>query len=1088
MKMHHIRSSPFYITPFALIVFIVSSVRTLFADGISSNLIEPRNYPCVFQYNPKFGGYYSYGLYCVGGGSPTNAATASGMQSGITPGHPEYWSPWSWITTPSPNPYAFDYACAGVSNNATISPNATIVYILGHTLNAGNQLVQFNIQTPSWLALAKPPFAETGYTIQCVGGILYVFGGVNPATGAISNAIWKYDPSFNQWSQFIPSQFPLLSRAYGDSVVIDGKIYLIGGCGYATGSSGGPLQNIATIECFDPATQILSQGGTMRTPRSHLACCAIDERIYAFGGTTRIDISNSGGAFPTNLVESVDAASVNPTWKLEPPMSSNRQGFRAITANYCVYLIGGNNGASILGTGELYLQSQPSAPALSMPNDSTSATLDDFESYPSTSALLATWSTASPGSALINSVNLKVDHTQYMEIDANLGGAPYYTCIRRVLKDLGGSAVNLSKFKTLMIDICGNPGYNDGIPAYSREGLVIQFVNAWGNQYWTSAAWVYDNRGVWSTQNVDISTCPFLSNVAEIRIFIFGYDYGHTRVAIDFPSSLASLVDQLAPSPPQGIPTVTVNSTSNVVVACPGSPINGTINIIGYNIYRNGVFLDSIPASASGTIASSGGIQAAPSYSSNFSVVYTDSTGVNPGENYTYEVAAVGSNGLTSTRTSPTTINIASGLPFTIATPVTATWKSLCQSIGVDPTAKVDPDSWYYRMYLGATKVIDANNAFLTYVAASTLVTSAALEAPNSYLAAKALASNAITTSPALPWLIGTYNVGNTSVIMPTLWSNIFAGVALNLLDTSSALDLNLGQEIVFDQTTGGLNLTPIERDKISGLLINTEALLASVIQNSPQAISDALNGLEALASYKTPTGIKSPSAPVGLTLLSSSNSQQYGFSWAPPASNTVDFYEIFRDGFFYDVIMTKYVGQTIANSYTDNWVASGSTHTYTVVALLGGQQSSQSLPITIPIPSSPPLPGGGGGGGGGGTTVVDTITLVNYSGPGGGLEALGANLGVATGQGITNFKLTVFEQTQNCTATVALYEANASGIGVGNQVAKVQVTKGNTMDASNSVNVSLKPYPTLYSWVLEQQDQNGNIIYDNGSKGILSY
>ncbi len=150
-------------------------------------------------------------------------------------------------------------------------------------------------------------------------------------------------------------------------------------------------------------------------------------------------------------------------------------------------------------------------------------TIDDFESYASTTALQAAWAPDQyDKSGLISSYTLNADNTKYMEINANLGQSPYYDIMTRNLNgaDWAGKT-------TLTIDY-------RGAYAKSSEKLEVEILdNAnWANK-WRSGDWEYPNDNTWHTKTIDISSCTFLNNVGPVRIVVKAKDYGTTRVGID---------------------------------------------------------------------------------------------------------------------------------------------------------------------------------------------------------------------------------------------------------------------------------------------------------------------------------------------------------------------------------------------------------------------------------------------------------------------------------------------------------------------------------------------------------------------------
>ncbi len=151
------------------------------------------------------------------------------------------------------------------------------------------------------------------------------------------------------------------------------------------------------------------------------------------------------------------------------------------------------------------------------------AVIEDFESYANTTALQGAW-TRDPyaGNPQLISTTLNTDHTNYMEMAANLGNADYWDL---VLRNYGHA--NWTGMEALKLDYRGASGK-------SQEKLEIEIGKGsdW-SQVWKSGTWAYSNDNTWYTKSIDISSCSWLSDVGQVRLVLKAGDYGNTVVGID---------------------------------------------------------------------------------------------------------------------------------------------------------------------------------------------------------------------------------------------------------------------------------------------------------------------------------------------------------------------------------------------------------------------------------------------------------------------------------------------------------------------------------------------------------------------------
>jgi N-acetylneuraminic acid mutarotase len=144
-----------------------------------------------------------------------------------------------------------------------------------------------------------------------------------------------------------------LARSYFGAVVLDGKIYAIGGCDQvATGGNeimpassytGG---DTGANELYDPATGNWTSEAPMPTPREGFAIAVYQGKIYCIGGTTLEPPYDMFGAVGVNEVYD---PSTN-TWQTEAPMPYPVTDLQANVIDGKIYCIGGVNSSNVGST------------------------------------------------------------------------------------------------------------------------------------------------------------------------------------------------------------------------------------------------------------------------------------------------------------------------------------------------------------------------------------------------------------------------------------------------------------------------------------------------------------------------------------------------------------------------------------------------------------------------------------------------------------------------------------------------------------------------------------------------------------------
>jgi N-acetylneuraminic acid mutarotase len=126
----------------------------------------------------------------------------------------------------------------------------------------------------SWKQLAAATDTREAPGHGFIGDKLYIAGGWG-SDGNPDPALEVYDTATDTWTTGAPEPRP---HAGAGSAVLDGRLYLVGGCDVACG--------VSDVSVYDPATDTWSQAADYPEPVSWVSCAPIDGRLYCGGGAT----------------------------------------------------------------------------------------------------------------------------------------------------------------------------------------------------------------------------------------------------------------------------------------------------------------------------------------------------------------------------------------------------------------------------------------------------------------------------------------------------------------------------------------------------------------------------------------------------------------------------------------------------------------------------------------------------------------------------------------------------------------------------------------------------------------------------------
>ena len=166
----------------------------------------------------------------------------------------------------------------------------------------------------TWTRKKSMPLPSHHVALAELGGKIYVIGGFRlpdsgPAAWQPIDNVWEYDPGADSWKALAPLPAP---RGSANAVVVNGKIYVIGGAGLHPGSKettvhpARPHRALGTNEVYDPATNRWESRSVMPTARNHAAAGVVGSRIYVIGG--RVGSAFISRASNTDVVEMYDPA------------------------------------------------------------------------------------------------------------------------------------------------------------------------------------------------------------------------------------------------------------------------------------------------------------------------------------------------------------------------------------------------------------------------------------------------------------------------------------------------------------------------------------------------------------------------------------------------------------------------------------------------------------------------------------------------------------------------------------------------------------------------------------------------------------
>ena len=213
-----------------------------------------------------------------------------------------------------------------------------IIYAIGG--NCGQPIGNWELSTveaydpatDAWTTKADMPTARTMAAIAVVDGIIYVIGGVFGETvqdNRVLSAVEAYDPATDTWTA--KADMPTARFGFA-ACVLDGQIYAFGG----NTKWDGPEGIVSTVEVYDPATDTWIQASDMPGSRANHTASVVDGKMYIFGGCVW------PSEFMTPVVDVYDPAT--DTWTTAADVPTPRHDPTAAVVDGKIYTIGGRVG------------------------------------------------------------------------------------------------------------------------------------------------------------------------------------------------------------------------------------------------------------------------------------------------------------------------------------------------------------------------------------------------------------------------------------------------------------------------------------------------------------------------------------------------------------------------------------------------------------------------------------------------------------------------------------------------------------------------------------------------------------------------
>jgi Kelch motif len=212
------------------------------------------------------------------------------------------------------------------------------VYVVGGFDAAGHttaEVQRVNLRTERWRAVRAMPEALNHMSAVAYQGQLYVVGGYASPGDTSTDAVrgfWRYDPRTGRWQAMPDAPIP---RAAAGAAVVGHRLYVVGGRNDTTAALSSPTAALSSLAIFDFGTGRWTLGPSLAHAREHVAAVAAGGSIWALGGREL-------GVSYTYVERYRPGASA---WQSMSSMPVARSGFQAVSVDDAIVVVGGEDGA-----------------------------------------------------------------------------------------------------------------------------------------------------------------------------------------------------------------------------------------------------------------------------------------------------------------------------------------------------------------------------------------------------------------------------------------------------------------------------------------------------------------------------------------------------------------------------------------------------------------------------------------------------------------------------------------------------------------------------------------------------------------------
>ena len=182
-------------------------------------------------------------------------------------------------------------------------------------------------QVGTWTTKAPMPTPRSHLAVGEVNGILYAVGGMKNRPSCCPDpfiaTVEAYDPSTDIWTTKASMPTPRADLGVG---VVSGIVYALGGNNLDN------FLGMATVEAYDPSTDTWTSKASMPTARYGFGVVVINGVLYAVGGRGTNELAT---------LEAYDPAT--DTWTTKAPMPTPRGRLAAGVVNGILYALGGGD-------------------------------------------------------------------------------------------------------------------------------------------------------------------------------------------------------------------------------------------------------------------------------------------------------------------------------------------------------------------------------------------------------------------------------------------------------------------------------------------------------------------------------------------------------------------------------------------------------------------------------------------------------------------------------------------------------------------------------------------------------------------------